>query len=160
MNAYSHDKNTLSEKWTLNSPQTGAIEIEFLNDGTFKYSGTHTNEWYSYAQGTYYYQPESNEIFIYATTGGFDWLYKEATDTEPKLYWGELSSGFQLYFKIKEKTNSQASVSELINSYQEDIPSSEDLYNTEPIWKEENGKYILIDNNEKIFIERVYKIAQ
>ena len=147
----------LNEKWTTSyktedteSQKTGAIEIEFRPDGTFRYDERHPDESVSYANGTYYYIEQTGEIFVHIESGGYDWVTRQATKTTPPLYWGEAYFNYQFYFKITKRSSSTIMVIEYISNH-------EGVSNT-VIWKETNGNYSLIATDQIMMKERQYKI--
>ena len=151
--------STLNEKWTANytmeepKPQkTGAIEIEFRPDGTFRYDEWHPDEERSYANGTYHYQEKTGEIFVHVESGGYDWVTRPATETTPPLYWGEVYSNYQLYFKITKRSYSTVTVIEHINSNHEGVSNT-------AIWKENNGSYSLIAIDQNMMKEKQYTVS-
>ena len=147
----------LNEKWTASyktedteSQKTGAIEIEFRPDGTFRYDERHPGESVSYANGTYYYIEQTGEIFVHVESGGYDWVTRQATKTTPPLYWGEVYSNYQFYFKITKRSDSTVTVIEHISNH-------EGVSNT-VIWKENNGAYSLTATDQSMMKERQYTV--
>ena len=145
----------LNEKWTASyktedtEPQkTGAIEVEFRPDGTFRYDERHPGESVSYANGTYYYMEQTGEIFVHVESGGYDWITHPATETMPPLYWGEVYSNYQFYFKITKRSDATVTVIEHISN-------DEGVSNT-AIWEENNGAYSLIITDQSMMTERQY----
>ena len=154
-----NNNHKLNEKWTANykmedteSQKTGAIEIEFHPDGTFRYDEQHPDESVSYANGTYYYREKTGEIFVHVESGGYDWIARQATETTPPLYWGEVYSNYQLYFKITKRSYSTVTVIEHINSNHEGVSNT-------AIWKENNGSYSLIAIDQNMMKEKQYTVS-
>lgn len=150
----------LNEKWVSDPPGKEFIEIQFLQDSIFKYNGEHTNRWYSYAEGIYHFNQETGEIFISVPSGGFDWLQSERAGKNLPIYWGEIRMDYQLYFRIKKRTDTVIIADEYINSYHEDIERSGDLYEKGSIWKQEDGIFTFIGNNLERLVEREYRIVE
>ena len=149
--------NKLNEKWTTSyktddaeSQKTGAVEIEFRSDGTFRYDERHPGESVSYANGTYYYIEQTGEIFVHVESGGYDWITRQATKTTPPLYWGEVYFNYQFYYKITKRSDSTVTVIEHINSNHEGVSNT-------VIWKENNGNYSLTATDHSMMKERQYK---
>jgi hypothetical protein len=151
------NNDKLNEKWTTNyktedaeSQKTGAIEIEFRSDGTFRYDERYPGESISYANGTYYYIEQTGEIFVHIESGGYDWITRPATETMPPLYWGEVYFNYQFYFKIAKRSDSTVTVIEHISNH-------EGVSNT-AIWEENNGSCSLTTTDPSMMEERQYTV--
>jgi|GEM_PF-6738125 FOG: Ankyrin repeat len=148
----------LNEKWTAiyktedtESQKSGAIEIAFRPDGTFRYDERHPGESVSYANGTYYYIEQKGEIFVHVESGGYDWVTRPATETTPPLYWGEVYFNYQFYFKITQKSESTIAVIEHVANH-------EGVSNT-VVWKEMDGNYSLVASDQSMMKEKQYILS-
>lgn len=139
-------------------PRVELLKLEFRPDGGFKLDGRHADEWISYGEGRYYYQPETGEIFVTVASGAYEWPYKGRDDYET-LYWAEILESYPLYFKITARDQGSVTVREYVNFYTVEADNSpEGLYQTAPVWMQADGVYRLLDPESMLMRERTYQV--
>ena len=158
--------DSLNEKWLFIDAVTAddgqvweeKLEIAFTPAGGFSMQGRHVNDWISYAEGRYHYQEATGEIFVFVASGGYEWPNQGGEKWE-KLYYAVLFNDYPLYFQIADRSESQVTVTEYINFYSSDYNGkTEDLCNTEPVWREANGVYGLIPEKTLSLRQRTYTV--
>ena len=157
----------LNETWTYRgsvtfseneSPEEELLVFKFMPDGGFKLDGRHADEWISYGEGRYHYQPETGEVFVTVEHGSFEWPYKGQNDYET-LYWAQILESYPLYFKITERGTDFVKMREYANFYTSEANRSpEGLYQTTPVWQAEDGKYHLLAPETMKMRERTYQV--
>ena len=139
ISAVKQEKNNyMNEKWNfeINDSTEGLITVShtFDNNGKYVFSKFETHHCYNEtANGTYYYQPETNEIFIHI----------EESSAGSSVMDILIRKDYKQYIKIVEFSDTQAIV----------LPWGIDWNGVD--WKiSENGKYKLIEPQNVETIER------
>lgn len=151
---------TLNEKWIYKIEGKECLDIEFLPDSTVRHNGSHTNKWYSAGIGWYHFNTLTNEIFITIHTGGFDWPSGTMKNSNLPIYHGEIFFDYQLYFRIKERTDSSVIVDEYINSYREEVEGSGSFYEKDSVWIEKDGNFTFVGNKPERMKQITYRFTK
>lgn len=148
----------LNEQWVLSGKDGEALEIIYGGDGKFTTESRHANGWSSFEQGIYYFNNNTGEVFLLVNHGSLDWLqgYLDGKKDMP-LYYSNIYSDYQLYFRITENSDTMITVIEYVNSYRGEFCSEMEIYDKTPVWREESGVYYPLIPNKEHLREVVFK---